>query len=122
MKTASVPLPWWENTDTWTTREKETLALEEMSSEHRTHVIAWMKRRPIVSRIRARMISSVLFSDEAISFAAFESSYDGDFCLTDPTDAILDRLTHASDEDLIEGTPLVKRLRELNALPCGCWV
>lgn len=94
--------PWWNNTETWTTREGETMRLEDMEPGHRENVIRWIYRHQRLIRMGMELYyieGSLLMNGEMASESLEQMAHE---------------VQHTPTEDLIESLPLVKRLRELN--------
>jgi hypothetical protein len=102
----TVRTPWFLNTETWTTRDGETIALEDMTPEHRENTLNFIGRR--MHRYRDVIVLHYLFE------AAW---HDGGDAAQDALDAIAYHAETAPLEELMDSLPIVRRLRELNGIP-----
>lgn len=93
---------WWENTETWTTRKGETIKLEDLDPTHRRNIIAMLRRE--AKHLRWQI------ADRALLDAAF---HDGGDAAQDALDRIADDATWSPAVEVIDGTPLMRRLLEL---------
>lgn len=97
---------WYRNDRTWTTRDGRTLALEDMTPEHRANLRRLMLHPRVAVDVKFWM---------GMELSVSHSEYDGDAILDD-----LMRMIHELDEtpavDVMRGTPLYKRLSELDGL------
>lgn len=88
---------WWKDPDTWTTLTGSTLHLVDMTPVHRANTITFLHRTADVSAIRREWLTDIALADVD----------------TDPH--VLRLLEHGSESEVLDATPLVRRLRELNA-------
>lgn len=113
---ATRPVPWWDNTRTWTQQDGTTLRLEDMTWAHRKHALNFLdvRRRQVADTIRNRQSMSLVFADNLGELA--EWAIEGE----------LDRLESAADREIIAETPLVRRLTalqegDLGTAATGAW-
>lgn len=105
---------WWMNTTTWTTLGGDVVTLEELTPTDRDKIILMISQRSMVKRLRTRLATrAVLASPNTWPFVA-EMPNAGQVTEGDPFEAYMDWLDDATDQEVIDSLPLVKRLRELN--------
>lgn len=88
-------------TERWTTKDGRVLALEDMTPDHRTNLVAMYHRQA----------NTLKWAHDSDSISLV---YSMDI---EPSNGILDELDHWIDEDphvWLDRQPLIKRLRELN--------
>ena len=96
------PLAWWRNRETWTTKDGRTLRLEDMTPEHRGNTLRMIQRHPRVETIRMCMMLELSVA-----------SYDAPDMASDAIDLEADRLMLATPDEVMNQTPLGRRLIEL---------
>lgn len=84
----------------WTTRDGKTLALEDMTPEHRRNLLAMLRRRADSYKLSAQM--SLAYGMQPSGDAA-----------CDAFDAMCDEIGRTPAAQWLEELPLVERLREL---------
>lgn len=103
---------WWMNTESWTTRAGAVVPLERLSPSHRENIIAMIHSRSVVRRLRSVLGYFALLAPA--NYIGFDYEND-DVLLADPFSEYMDWLDSASDDEIVNSLPLVKRLVELNA-------
>lgn len=94
----------------WTTQRGETLALEDMTREHRRNLLAYLRRR--IDQIR----------HELLWYWALEvHGHEGGELAHEALECELEFVTRASDDELFDSLPLIKRLRSLQEEAGRAW-
>lgn len=91
-----MPSYWWQNDQTWTTREGVVIPVEDLTPSHRDHILRMITSRS-TSRVRDDMTGRSLH------------------LLPEPFDEGAEEIDHCSDEEIFDRMPIVRRLRELQA-------
>lgn len=93
---------WWENTETWTTREGEVIALEDLEPSHRRNILRWTARR--IERVR---------EVEGWRWAIQVALHDGGDMAHDAIESEAAFVDESSPVEFFNSLPLVKALKAL---------
>ncbi|WP_433673792.1 hypothetical protein [Microbacterium gorillae] len=96
MTAFTMPHFWWQNDQTWTTREGVVIPVEDLTPSHRDRIL-----RMITSRSTCRVRDDM--SGRSFHF------------LPEPDDTGADEVYHFTDDEIFDRMPIVRRLRELQA-------